>query len=410
MVQTYERGDRLSQKFNFDKEYGLVLEGGGAKGAYQIGVWRAFLEYGVKIKGISGVSVGALNGALMCMGDYERAESLWENISYSQVMNVDDIKIDNIIKRNFSAISFRELRKDTAKLITDKGIDATPLMELIDEYIDEDTIRNSPMEFIIGIFSMSKKRELGINVRDIDPGLIRDYLMGSAYHPTFKKEKLHGEKYLDGGVFNNVPINYLIDRAYKDIIVIRIFGKGLEKNIKIPEDVNIIEIAPRVNLGNVLEFDSKKSRRNLKIGYYDGLRCLRGLEGNDYYIEETHSEEYYIKLLAEISKKTAKKLFDLYHIKNNNITLTQRKLFEEAYPSLAKDLKLEKEWNYKDLFLAILETCGKDMNIQKYNIYTEAELYNKICKERNKIELGACELNPITDIAFDLLYDIYEII
>ena len=56
------------------KEYGLVLEGGGAKGAYQIGAWKAMQEAGVKIKGIAGTSVGALNGALICMGDLEKAE------------------------------------------------------------------------------------------------------------------------------------------------------------------------------------------------------------------------------------------------------------------------------------------------------------------------------------------------
>ena len=59
------------------KEYGIVLEGGGAKGAYQIGAWKALVEAGVKIKGIAGTSVGALNGALMCMGDLENAEQVW---------------------------------------------------------------------------------------------------------------------------------------------------------------------------------------------------------------------------------------------------------------------------------------------------------------------------------------------
>ena len=58
---------------DLEKEYGLVLEGGGAKGAYQIGAWRALKEAGVKIKGVAGTSVGALNGALICMDDYENA-------------------------------------------------------------------------------------------------------------------------------------------------------------------------------------------------------------------------------------------------------------------------------------------------------------------------------------------------
>ena len=52
---------------DLSKEYGIVLEGGGARGAYQIGAWKALKEAGVKIKGIAGTSVGALNGALMCM-------------------------------------------------------------------------------------------------------------------------------------------------------------------------------------------------------------------------------------------------------------------------------------------------------------------------------------------------------
>ena len=42
-----------------EKEYGIVLEGGGARGAYQIGVWKALREAGMKIKGVAGTSVGA---------------------------------------------------------------------------------------------------------------------------------------------------------------------------------------------------------------------------------------------------------------------------------------------------------------------------------------------------------------
>lgn len=61
---------------DLSKEYGLVLEGGGAKGAYQIGAWKALREAGVKIRGVAGTSVGALNGALICMGDMDRAEGL----------------------------------------------------------------------------------------------------------------------------------------------------------------------------------------------------------------------------------------------------------------------------------------------------------------------------------------------
>src|SRR5262245_17993672 len=63
------------------KRIGLVLCGGGAKGAYQVGVWKALREKGVtKFEIIAGTSVGALNAALVANGDIKRAEHVWEQI------------------------------------------------------------------------------------------------------------------------------------------------------------------------------------------------------------------------------------------------------------------------------------------------------------------------------------------
>ena len=62
----------LTPVIDTSKEYGLVLEGGGAKGAYQIGAWKALKEAGVKINAVAGTSVGALNGALICAADVEQ--------------------------------------------------------------------------------------------------------------------------------------------------------------------------------------------------------------------------------------------------------------------------------------------------------------------------------------------------
>ena len=64
----------MKLRIDLEKEYGIVLEGGGARGAYQIGVWKALREAGMKIKGVAGTSVGALNGALICMDDLGKAE------------------------------------------------------------------------------------------------------------------------------------------------------------------------------------------------------------------------------------------------------------------------------------------------------------------------------------------------
>jgi NTE family protein len=249
----------MKQTIDLSKEYGIVLEGGGAKGAYQIGVWKALLEYGVKIKGIAGVSVGALNGALICMGDYEKAVDIWQNISYSKIMNVDDNEMDKLISGKLKSLSLQIVRKESKKFLIRGGLDITPLKELMKDTIDEKKIKESEIEFIMGTFSLSNMKEIEISSKEAEEGYLKDYLLASASFPLFKNDKLLGKKYLDGGIVNNVPIDMLLNRGYKDIIVVRIYGPGLEKRVKIPEDVNIIEISPRCNLCNVLEFNKKKA-------------------------------------------------------------------------------------------------------------------------------------------------------
>ena len=219
----------MEAKIDLTKEYGLVLEGGGAKGAYQIGAWKALKEAGVKLKGIAGTSVGALNGALICMNDIEAAERLWKNISYSQIMSVDDEVVGKLFQHQ--KIDKQELRGMLDHL-AGGGLDVTPLKQLIADCVDEEKIQNSPIDLYVLTFSIDEFRELDIDIKEAEPELIKDYLLASAYvFPIFKNEKLHGKTYIDGGAINNVPLSSLIQRGYKDILVIRIFGIGREKKV-----------------------------------------------------------------------------------------------------------------------------------------------------------------------------------
>ena len=73
----------MQLQFDTDKTYAVALEGGGAKGAYEIGVWQALEEAGVKYNAVSGTSVGALNCGLMVMRDLPRAIEAWKDIRLS---------------------------------------------------------------------------------------------------------------------------------------------------------------------------------------------------------------------------------------------------------------------------------------------------------------------------------------
>ena len=67
---------------------GLVLAGGGARGSYQVGVWRALMELDWHPQIITGTSVGSLNGAMFALDLYETARDMWLSIRSQDVMEL----------------------------------------------------------------------------------------------------------------------------------------------------------------------------------------------------------------------------------------------------------------------------------------------------------------------------------
>lgn len=359
---------------DLEKDYGIVLEGGGARGAYQIGAWKALKEAGVKIKGVAGTSVGALNGALICMDDLEKAEHIWREISYSKVMKVEDSFMNGFFH---GEVGLRETIKEVFHMIGEGGIDITPLKELIQTELDEEQIRNSDMDFFLLTFSVSEMKELDLSMEDIPEGLLSDFLLASAYLIFFKTEKLHGKTYMDGGMINNVPLGSMVSRGYKDIIMIRIFGPGREKKVKLTEEETLYSIEPRVNLGNIIDFNPKKSSQNMKIGYYDAMRFLYGLEGMIYYIDQTEEECYYVDKLISVGEEQWQYLAAYYTEVQKEYSRT-RNILEVICPLVAKELRLPRDWNYRQIYIAVLEAAAKMLRIQKYKIYTVEELLQAV--------------------------------
>ncbi len=393
----------MAKEFDLTKEYGIVLEGGGAKGAYQIGVWKALLECGVKIKGVSGVSVGALNGALMCMGDYEAAEELWKNLTYSDIMNVNDKQMQCLMKKDIKNLDLKSLTKDTTRVITERGIDVAPLKELINKLINVEKIKQSGMEFVFGTFLVDKLKELEITAQEIEEENLKDYLLASALLPAFKREKLNGQRYLDGGMFNNVPVDMLINRNYKDIIIIRIFGMGLLKSVKIPEDVTITQISPRINLGGMLEFNSEKSRRNIDLGYFDGLRSIRGLSGKIYYLKAGLKEEEAVMRLIHINEAVKMAFLEYYKLDFGDAAVYTRRFLEGVCQNLANSLRLQKNWTYHELYLSLLELAAKTVHISKFAIYTEEELIKRIRENYEKSQKRGYEIELFLTLVIKLI-------
>ena len=379
----------MELKLDLTKEYGIVLEGGGAKGAYQIGSWKALRETGVRIKGIAGASVGSLNGALICMDDLEKAEDIWKNIEYSRVMDVSDETIKALKKKDFKALNMQEILNSGFQFIKDGGFDVTPLKNLIAEVVgDESRIRESDRELFAVTYSVSEHKELAVDVKSGEEGSVKDMLLASAYFLAFKNEKLGGKRYRDGGGFNNVPLGVLLDKGYEDIIVIRIYGWGFdsEKVTKIPDGANVYHIAPRQDLGGILEFDKKQSRKNMTLGYYDAKRFLYGLAGRIYYIDAPGSEPYYFdKMMSELELLKIYVEEDLDQETRESLN-GYRMFTETLFPRMAVEFKLKDDWNYRDLYIAILEDLAKRLKINRFQIYTVDRLIGKIMMKLHSLD------------------------
>ena len=346
----------MELKLDINIEYGLVLEGGGAKGAYQIGAWKALKEAGIHIKGIAGTSVGALNGALIAMDDFEKAEKIWETIRYSRVMDVDDDLMEQLKTsglKDIAVLGLSELIPAAKKVLKDRGFDIGPLRSLIEEVVDEEKIRNSEKELYVVTYSLSDRKPMVVNVKEVPEGEIADMLMASAYLIGFRREKLAGKYYMDGGGVNNVPIDVLMEKGYKDILVFRIYGYGVdtERHLKVPDDIHLYHVAPRQDLGGLLEFDRRRARKNMVLGYFDAKRMLYGLEGRAFYLDAPESEIYYFnRLLAEAPELLA----DIWpELSKTELFTAQmascRRYTEEWFPKLARVLHSKDAGEYKVL-------------------------------------------------------------
>ena len=355
----------MELKFDTSKTYAIALEGGGAKGAYEVGVWKALDEVGVKYHAIAGTSVGALNGAMMVSKDLDKAVHLWENVKFSQVFDADDEMMKKIYDGDLEGLDIKELLKDVVEIVKEGGLDIEPLRQMMRENVDEEKIRNSDVEFFFVTYSLTDKQEVELSAHELEEGKLIDMLLASAYVPVFQRKKLDGKDYVDGSVQNIVPIDALLKRGYRDIIMIRIYGMGFEKKIHIPEDCNVITIAPKEKLGGILQFDAESTKRDMMLGYYDGLKMLYGLAGDRYYIDPQWNETQAYFILQNLIQKFSCEEISL------------REMNEKYLPRIARKLKV-KEGGYHDILVRFLEKNAEQAEISPFKIRTEGELLQEI--------------------------------
>lgn len=271
----------------------IALSGGGTKGSYELGVWKALLELGVDYQIVTGTSIGSINGALMATGDYDKAEELWRTITMEDMME-DGINLTTTIEGMYDQ---REaIRPFLKKYVKNKGADISPYTQFIERVIDEEAIRKSKVDFGLVTVQFPSLKSCEMTKSEIPQGLMQDYILASsAIFPLFPMHKIGDQMYLDGCYYDNLPIDLALRMGAANIIAVDLHTTP--EHATYAKRPYVTYIKPSRSLGTMMNFDHKLLMENADMGYQDTMKIYGKYLGYQY----TFTRESVMKCRKEIS-------------------------------------------------------------------------------------------------------------
>ncbi|HOI62983.1 MAG: patatin-like phospholipase family protein [Mesotoga sp.] len=382
---------------------GLVLSGGGAKGGYEIGAWKALIDMDITIGGVYGTSVGSLNAAAVAQGDFGKALEVWRDISESKVMKPTQGQktlIDAYGGSNEWSVG--ELFQGAIDIIK-KGIDVSPLRELLEELISEKTVRNSGIDFGLVTFDLTDLRPEMLFIEDIPEGKLIDYIMASADFPGFQTVRVDGKAFIDGGIYSNQPVEMALQRGFRNIVLVDIGRVALRDRIArfqaFVQGAEVTHIVPRIMYGSTLDFDPEKIQLQIEEGYLDTLAAFGLVTGEYTYIFEDRDV---LEVMFD-SLPVQKQLEAIEFIGDPARWPSPESFYEDFAGSLEKIYKLPMPT------LVLLDNLARQLKIGNLMLYSTGEILKEIktAYERDGIELPEESLIPY-DRAVDFVLYLYE--
>jgi NTE family protein len=253
-------------------QLGLVLSGGAARGAYQMGIWQALRELDLEknIKIVTGASVGAINGALMIQGDWDVANDLWVNAQPEEAF-------DCLSEKN--AMGYWALLPDGLR---NGGIRVNGLKKLLRNALNEEKIRTSNKAFGLVVYNWSLRKGQSFFKEEIPQDLLADYIIASASFPAFQAHEINGEKFIDGGIYKILPVDMAFDHQSLDLVIgidVAEASKFLPEmwSIKQKYGDKLMYLRPSKTLPSPLNFSVEARKFQIEVGYQDGLAYLSAL-------------------------------------------------------------------------------------------------------------------------------------
>lgn len=348
-----------------EEKKALVLCGGGARGGYHIGVWKALKEINYKPKIITGTSVGALNGGLLTLGEDKLAHQIWENMSMDTVFEKKAQKDINSI--NTPAEFVRDI-------IEIGGVEPKPLKELVNRLADEKRFREADIEFGLVVTATKPMRKVEKYIDEIEEGRIADYILASsACFPIMKMYEINGVNYVDGGYTDNIPFEMALKRGATELVIVDMPGMFKMKKI---ENINakVHYVYPKHDLGHFILFNKDVANQDILLGYLDTLKTFDKLEGIYYAFKDNANIEAYqyknkIKSIYKRIFTNLPSIGKIEQLATNKLINYMKKYNEDTIYANSSDV------------LITLEIAAQTYEIDYTKIYTFKELADIIVEK-----------------------------
>lgn len=353
----------------------LALCGGGAKGSYEAGCFKALNEIGEHFDIVTGTSIGCLNAAMYCQGDFDRDYELWEKLNVQMIMkygfNFERYDVINGIRNGQNSINM------VLNYMTNRGADIRPLRKLIDEYIDVEKIKSSDVTFGIVTASFPSMKGCEIVANKLSDDFIKDFILASAScWPVFPVCKIDGKSYVDGGYYDNLPINYALRLGAQEVVAIDLNMEATHKEYTNTRFVRYIK--PTHNLGTFMQFDHETIMNNMTLGYLDTMKSFKRFEGYRYTLkfEELPFDE----------AKLVDKLLLVYSYCQRNLIKNVKKAYQGSVLDYLSEYTV-KRLTKKEFAIRAIEVFAELMGVDYFKVYTPKELIDKSLEALNKTSL-----------------------
>ena len=329
----------------------VVLSGGGAKGSYQLGVWKALRELHIKYDIVTGTSIGALNGVLMCENSYFKAKRIWRKLNLEYLFNElpksnKEIDILKLFGGNF---------------IKNGGMEIKKIETILEDNVNKRKFYNSKIDFGLITYNFTTKKPLILSKEKIPSNKLIDYLMASATcYPAFKMKEIDGDKYIDGGYYDNLPVELAIELGAEFLIIVDLGSPGFKKRPS--KNIDSILIKPKNNISFFLNFDEKAAKTNVRFGYNDTLKAFKKLDGNKFTFKKNTISTYYLNNKDNLLDTTEKKFLTSIEELGKTFKLDESKIYSLHSFIKALNKKIETEDSLDKNTIKNIKSLTKKIN------------------------------------------------